>query len=407
MIHNLEAEQAVLGQCMAIEDAHAVRTAAEIITADDWYRPAHADLWRLLTELTDEQTPTDPVIVLEEATRRGVKIDGPYLHTLYAAAAGPALTFHAQIVADCATRRRVAAAGQRMAQRAEQGDADPAELVAWAAEQLAAARDDRQGVDLLASDWDTFLRTVPEQRTMIVPDLLGEGDRLVMTGEGGAGKSHMLHQIAVCAAAGIPPFDWHVDDTYEPQRVTILDFENPDHRVKSRLWPMVKDCLDLGADPRPNLHIGGGGNPLDVLNPQNALSLLRTIEHDKPALVYIGPAYKMHNDDPDKEIVVKKITGVLDSIRAMGCSILTEAHHSKAGKNGGTLEPSGSNLWTWWPEFGYGMRIVSEPHEAMRRARLVRWRFDRVAASWPQEVEQTGKFGLGWARADGVGWRAA
>jgi hypothetical protein len=61
----------------------------------------------------------------------------------------------------------------------------------------------------------------------------------------------VLHQMAVCAAAGIPPFDWRADDTYEPQRVGILDFENPDHRVKTRLWPMVKECRELGADPVP------------------------------------------------------------------------------------------------------------------------------------------------------------
>lgn len=214
-------------------------------------------------------------------------------------------------------------------------------------------------------------------------------------------NSTMLQQIAVCAAAGLPPFDWQTQDPFDPVRVTIMDCENPDHRLKSRLWPMVKALRDdYGLDPRPNLTLGGEGNALDLLNPQTALSLLRTIEHDKPDLLYIGPVYKLHNDDPDKEAVVKRVTGVLDRIRALGVSVITEAHHTKAGgKAMSSLEPSGSNLWTWWPEFGLGLRLISDSDEIVRRCTLERWRIDREASAWPSDVESTGVPGLPWTRA--------
>lgn len=402
---NVASERALLGACMSVENPDAFRDAASIVTAGDFYDRRHAAIWDVIAGLQTEMVPSDPVIVADRLGSGLGQVGGVvYLHELYQqACAAVAVTYHAQLVADAATVRRIEQAGQRMIQRAENPDVDPAELVKWAGEQVAAARDERQGVDILTSEWDTFIHKSPDERVMVIPQLLGEGDRLILTGHGGLGKSTLLQQIAVCAAAGLPPFDWAADDPYEPVRVSILDFENPDHRVKTRLWPMVNDCVKLGCDPRPNLHIGGGGNPLNLLNPQSALSLLRTIEHDQPKLVYIGPVYKMHNDDPDKESVVKKITDVLDSIRAMGVAIITEAHHTKEGRKGGTLEPSGSNLWTWWPEFGFGLRLTNDDRSSeaavMRRCDLERWRIDREASQWPDEVEASGQLGLAWARA--------
>lgn len=398
---NIESEQSILGACMS-PNAHAFIDAALIIQGTDFYRPAHEAIWDVIAQLHIDHVPADPVIVADRFGAEVTRIGGHvYLFELLQRMCVPAsVTYHAQIIADAATLRRVESAGQRMAQRASDPNVNPAELVKWAGDQLAVARDERMGVEVLTSPWDAFIHSTPEEREMVVPGLLGVGDRLVLTGHGGLGKSTMLQQIAVCAAAGIPPFDWIADDPYEPVSVSILDFENADHRTKTRLWPMVNDCMQMGCDPRPNLNIGGGGNPLNLLNPQNALSLLRTIEHDNPKLVYIGPVYKMHNDDPDKESVVKKITDVLDSIRAMGAAIITEAHHTKEGKKGGSLEPSGSNLWTWWPEFGLGLRLDPGPNNNTRRCILEGWRINREVAMWPDEVESSGKLGLAWARAD-------
>lgn len=410
-LENLDAEMTVLGACMAIDNPEHYRAAAAVVSGSDFYRLAHGTIWDVIAALHAEGLPSDPVLVANRLGAELARVGGAtYLHTLYERAPlSASVAHHAQIVADAASLRRLHTVGERIAQRAESDDVEAADLIRWAGEQLAGARDERVGVDVLTRSYGEFIESQPEQRPMVIPGLLGEGDRLVMTGQGGVGKSTVLLQTAVCAAAGLPPFDWHHDDPYEPVRVSVLDFENPDHRVKTRLWPMVKDCMDLGMDPRPNLTVGGRGNPLNLLNPANALSLLRTVEHDKPKLMYLGPVYKMHNDDPDKETVVKKITDTLDAIRAMGVAIITEAHHTKAGQNGGTLEPSGSNLWTWWPEFGLGMRLQGSRNAEdapLRRCSLERWRIDRDVASWPDEIEATGKFGLMWARASGYARRS-
>jgi replicative DNA helicase len=408
-LSNVDAERALLGVAMCVEYRDAYDEIATHLGPADWWHPTHALLWEILTGMRNAATILDPVLVVEELGRRSclAKVGGAvYIADLYQAACLPVMIEHyARVVADAGTRRRVKLAGDRIAQRAQETDADPAELVQWAGDQVTAARDERVGVDVLTQGWERFIHSSPEQRAMVIPGLLGVGDRLVLTGHGGLGKSTLLQQIAVCAAAGLAPFDWHRAEPYEPVRVSILDFENPDHRVKTRLWPMVRDCFKHNTDPRPNLSIGGGGNPLNLLNPSNALSLLRTIEHDDPKILYVGPVYKMHNDDPDKEAVVKRITDVLDHVRAMGVSIITEAHHTKEGRKGGSLEPSGSNLWTWWPEFGLGLRLAPGENTT-RRCGLERWRIDRESAAWPLEVESSGQSGLLWARADAPAWDA-
>jgi hypothetical protein len=396
----LAAEKAVLGTAMS--SLAAARIAEAALTADDWFHPRHAEIWRVVAELTVDGVTADPTLVLlglEDAGAANRCGGAVYLHECYAAAV-PVGTVEALCgkVADGASLRRLRMAGQRIAQRADD-TADPAELATWAAEQLTTANTSRRGVRILGAAWEEWIAATPDDRTMLIPDLLGEGDRLVLTGQGGLGKSTLLQQIAVCAAAGLPPFDWQWHDPYDPLRVLILDFENPEHRTKTRLWPMVRYCVKLGHDPRPNLFVDSTGNPLDVLDPANALSLLATVEHFRPQLVYIGPVYKMHNDDPDKEIVVKKITTVLDRIRATGAAIITEAHTTKEGqRGGGSLSPSGANLWSWWPEFGCGLRLQpGDEADVMRRCDLERWRIDRDGSGWPHEVESSG-LPLPWVR---------
>jgi replicative DNA helicase len=210
-------------------------------------------------------------------------------------------------------------------------------------------------------------------------------------------NSTLLRQIAVCAAAGIDPLDWQHGEAFDPVKVAIVDCENADHQLKTALWPMIKEAKIAGQPVEDRLTVGGHGNPLNLLDASSALSLLRTIDHDKPDLVYIGPAYKLHNDDPDKETVVKRITHVLDQIRQTGSAVMTEAHHTKGAKLGGSLEPSGSNLWTWWPEFGRGLRLVADSDVTTRMCHLEPWRIDRVKRDWPNTICSGGRWP--WARA--------
>lgn len=396
-----KAERIVLGACMTSPEA--LRTAQDVLGDADWYEPRHQVIWAAICAVARSGARVDPILVGNHIREVGAlrSLDGSlaYLHTVYEAAPlSVGIDQHVQIVADLATRRRLHEAGQRIIQRTESGEGSAPELVEDALKAVRSARDERQGVEVLTQTWDDFVHSVTDERAMVIPGLLGVGDRCVLTGSGGLGKSTLLQQIAVSAAAGLQPFDWANEDPYDPVRVMVMDYENPDHRVKTRLWPLVKAVRDMGLDVEDRLTLGGHGNSFNLLNPQNALSLLRTVEHDKPDLLYIGPVYKMHNGDPDKEVTIKQVTDILDSIREMGVSLITEAHHTKGGKRGESLEPSGSNLWTWWPEFGLGLRLDADSDDIVRRCLLERWRMDREASKWPQVIEAGGKFP--WARAE-------
>lgn len=398
-----DSEQALLGACMRVEFPEMYGEVASRVAAGDWWVPAHELLWRVFADMHEQRIILDPVFVLAELERRGevARAGGAvYLHTLLErAAAVMAVAHHAERVADAASRRRLRQAGERIAQRANEDMGDVADIVQWSTEQVAAARDERAGVAVLTVSYREFLNRSQQAPPAVIPGLLGEGDRLVMTGSGGIGKSTFLAQVALCAAGGVPPLHWRDQDTYEPVRVTIYDCENPDHKRKTRYWPVIQGLKNMGCDPEPMLTIGGNGASFDLLDPRNQLSLLRTVEHDKPQLLYIGPAYKLHNDDPDKEAVVKKITGVLDSIREMGVALITEAHPNKSHKSGGPMSPSGSALWEWWPEFGVGLRLDPDSDDVTRRCKLERWRVDRDASEWPLFVEASGDPALPWQTA--------
>lgn len=67
--HSLEAEQSVLGAM--ILDKEAIITAMEMISADDFYREAHKEIFEAITELYRKDEPVDLITLSEELKRRG------------------------------------------------------------------------------------------------------------------------------------------------------------------------------------------------------------------------------------------------------------------------------------------------------------------------------------------------
>jgi replicative DNA helicase len=75
--HNLQAEESLLGAMLLSKDAIAV--ASEVVTAGDFYKPAHGHIFDAVTNLSAAGEPADPVTVAEELRRAGVldAIGGP------------------------------------------------------------------------------------------------------------------------------------------------------------------------------------------------------------------------------------------------------------------------------------------------------------------------------------------
>ena len=118
--HDEAAERAVIGS--ALLAPRLVAELAGLVQPSDFYRPTHAELWRILVELHAAGTPGDPIAVAAHLADLGslTRLGGaPYLHTLIAAVPTPANGPHyARIVANHAQRRSVADLGSRLTQLA-------------------------------------------------------------------------------------------------------------------------------------------------------------------------------------------------------------------------------------------------------------------------------------------------
>lgn len=118
---DIDAERAVIGACLTTP--RALDSCAEIVTVDDFYRPAHADLFAAMLAMREAGREVDPLTVADHLGDQIVRLGGaPYLLDCTAAVPTAAnAAYYAEIVADAATRRRLSDAALRINQLAHHG----------------------------------------------------------------------------------------------------------------------------------------------------------------------------------------------------------------------------------------------------------------------------------------------
>lgn len=116
--HDVHAEQAVLGAALLAPAL--ISQLATRLCADDFHRPAHAQLWHTLCEMDADGQPVDAIAVAAKLSIDGVlgKVGGaPYLHTLIASVPTTAhASYYADIITNHARRRAVSSLGTRLSQ---------------------------------------------------------------------------------------------------------------------------------------------------------------------------------------------------------------------------------------------------------------------------------------------------
>lgn len=139
---DIHAEVCVLGGMLMSRSA--ITDCADVLHGGDFYRPAHELIFDAITALDEAGEPADAITVADHLERTGNlgRIGGQaYLHQLVTATPTAANAGHyADIVAERATLRRLAAAGTRIVQMAHgDGDSDVDDLIDAARAEVDAA----------------------------------------------------------------------------------------------------------------------------------------------------------------------------------------------------------------------------------------------------------------------------
>jgi replicative DNA helicase len=136
--NNLTAERSVLGAM--IRDQGAIHTAQEILSRDDFYSPAHQQIFEVLLDLTVAGKGIDLTTIAEALDRWGVlrEVGGPvYLaEVVDTVSTSVNVRHHARIVKELSLRRRLIRSCTEITARAQEGPEEVGSLLAWAEESL-------------------------------------------------------------------------------------------------------------------------------------------------------------------------------------------------------------------------------------------------------------------------------
>ena len=230
---------------------------------------------------------------------------------------------------------------------------------------------DGSGMDIL----DAIEREV-NPSTFVIPNVLASGDRWLLTGFEGHGKSTFCRQLAVQVAAGIHP--WTGADI-EPQKVMVVDSENhPDQVLDS--W---RDMIGLAARHQRPVQRGmlilqeEWDREINLNEPAGKRWLLERVRAHQPKLIVIGPLYNLSSKDLSEHSTVNEMKAAINEARSICGSAVIMEHHAPHRGNGDkdrSVRPYGSSTFLKWPDFGYGLK----PEEIEGYYELQKTRFPRV-----------------------------
>lgn len=354
--------------------------------------PPHRQIIESVNQLRINKIDISPLSVADEMRRRGTlsKAGGqPELHRIFEFGFGdPA---YAIDVINTSTRlARLERLAVQTEARANSRDADPLLVAKGVIEEAQAIVDgiEAEG-DITTPSLGEFLATDDPPHDWVVPGLLERGDRLVLTGSEGLGKSVLQRQLAVAAASGVHPF---THEQIPPVRVLYVDCENGPVKLRRALRPLVHIGQRQGSDPSSRMWLEAIPQGLDLTRPEDEAWLVRLASNLQPDLMLTGPIYRLHAANPNDEEPARKVTAVLDRCRvAANCALVTEAHAGHGfGGDKRPIRPTGSSLWLRWPEFGYGLRAADNYDPMNRVVDFAPWRGDREERDWPKRLRSGG-----------------
>ena len=386
-------EQMLIATCLAYPDA--VTLTRGRADAEDFIDPRYQHLYTaILTEYAEAGT-VNPITVHQRATTAGLR--GVDLVDLYrwqeaisSAAVAPTL---ADQVRDGALRYRLGLMVGQMHQRISDTSAPVADSVSEMLAALTQIRDGATGgTTLAAKTLREILETEDEPEDWVIPGLFERGDRLILTGYEGLGKTTWLRQIGICAAAGLNPVT--LDQLDRQIRVLFVDVENSERqwRRETRGIALVAERGGLGS-PRDYVHVHTGAR-MDLRKDRDLGLVHRLVDQYQPEILVIGPLYRLTPNGINNDEEAAPLIAALDTLRDRGLVLAMEAHAPKGSMGERNLAPRGSAALMGWPEFGFGLAPQDKDETGkIQTAEVVRWRGDRDRGrQWPKMLWAGGPF---------------
>lgn len=375
------AEKAILGA--ALSDPRI--TATVKLGPLDFAYATHGALWQAIAKTHAAGLVPDPSTIV------------PHLHDVNPASV-PALMVevvglgipenagaYANTILDRSERRRIAGALEGVRQKLDSPEVAAADVLSYAESALLTHTSMDEAAETLYT-LDEFLDRDLPPTTWAIPDLLATGDRLVLTGVEGFGKSVLMRQIGVAVAAGLNPFTLRA---IPPKRVLVVDCENPERIMMAKLGDL-RSVIRRRGHRADSLFLKRYPQGLNLAEPRELLDLHHLLTITRPDLLLIGPAYKLYvgGSNSREEDLARLVTSKLDALREeFGFALVLEHHSPHGTSEGRSVRPIGSSLWLRWPEFGLGLRPHDGTKIAERDADLMPWRGSRDERPWPTRLQ--------------------
>jgi len=229
------------------------------------------------------------------------------------------------------------------------------------------------GADIL----DIIKRDKTEVK-FVVPGVLAAGERLMIVGFEGRGKSTFLRQFAVCVAAGLHPFTFN---KIEPKKVLFLDAENHPDQIQES-WEHL-----LGLSARHDAIIRRGNlivveawdEEIDLTSEEGEAWMIERMHATQPELLVMGPIYNLAAEDVSSHAVVGRLKSTINKARALYSTAVVMEHHAPhKGPNDSAraVRPYGSSTFLKWPDYGYGFKPMEELEGEVYE--FEKQRYDRV-----------------------------
>jgi hypothetical protein len=318
-----EAEQAVLGSIL-IENAVFPRVATIIVEAD-FSSAQHRKIWCAVATLADRGEPTDLITTSHELRRIGASCGGTYLASLVDGIPDAQNAAHyARIVREGSRSRAIADSLSAATLEAQEGGS-LIEIAGRLSPNLAALAATSDLAAVHSKTLSEFLAETPNP----VPSLLGEGliprgGTVLLSGEGGVGKSTLAAQLLLSLGAPLEDFL----GLRIPGRARTLYIQREGNRDSFR----ARLAVALGDLDPAFLNVSA---PPDSRRISEWTALRAEIERTSAELVAIDTIsrFALFDENSSKDWKEKVFLPAEAVAQAMGCAILFLHHWGKPADN--------------------------------------------------------------------------